>query len=138
MFHTWAARPPALRNSNIHCPKLCSGHPPMAFSPQTASGRWDPIFLTPFTEHKLWKTHLSSQVAPSLTPKPTNHNDLALPSPNWAQIQEAKHNNWRQQCNEDVKVNHPPPPTPPSTWPCFLEWLAQEKFSPLQTDLLDF
>lgn len=63
-------------------------------------------------------------------PKPSNHNDLAHPSPNWAQIQEAKSNNWMQQCNDDMKMNYPPTPTPPSTWPCFLE-LAQEEVSPL-------
>lgn len=53
-------------------------------------------------------------------------------------IQEGKSNNRMQQCNDDMKINHPPPPTPSSTWPCFLERLAQEEFSPLQTDLLDF
>lgn len=131
-FPMWAARPLVLRNFVTDCPKTGSGHSP-----------W------PFPSGCFWKvgTHLSHRAetmeSPCLllpssscstflfVPKPSNHNDLAHPSPNWAQIQEAKSNNWMQQCNDDMKMNYPPTPTPPSTWPCFLEQLAQEEVSPL-------
>lgn len=131
-FPMWAARPLVLSNFVTDCPKPCSGHSPWPFSPGCF---WK---VGTYLSHRTETMESPCLLLPSsscstfpFVPKSSNHNGLAHPTPSWAQIQEAKSNNWMQQCNDDMKMNYPPTPTPPSTWPCFLEQLAQEEVSPL-------
>lgn len=113
-------------------------HPPYSWLPREGQ---DLTFPIPFTQHKMWKTclfsHLLTQVTFSLHP----------PSPQttitW-HFHLSKRHKFRKQrvIGSSHGMNiwkwtilHL---QPDSTCLRFVEWLAQEEFSPLQTDLLDF